>query len=346
MTTLFMETPDATQAFEFYSSQTGTVTYDTTTPRKSGLASWKCGLFNGSSGVNSPSITNPRRVCAYFRIGVFPTGASAGLLALNSGYTVRITSGGVLQLFELLSKVGSDGQTLSVDTIYRISLVYDGSTAVKIFVDGTEDISETVGARTPSTVSAGWTNTPGSDTPVLNIQHLYADDITDLTDIGDVRVTAKLPTNTGGTNGWDGGTSPAVDDRPIDNSTFHQHGANTDVLEGSDIQAVGVGDVDITSETILGHTGWVWGKRGSGGAGSPAIVVNDAETAIVLGTSEAMFTDTNTSSSYPSSGTDEIGVRSTNASADSFWYEGGTMIAYIASAAGGIAVLRRRREEA
>ena len=343
MATVFMETPDATQAKEFWSSVDGLLTYDTTLATKSGLASWKC-----DSGANNPAALNinvaASQLSIYFNFTDFP-GSTQNIIAEGVGvFKLRITSGGVLQLFDSTNtQRGGDGSTLSTGTWYRISAIQDAANErMIIYLDGVQDIdSGTVTSEFDvewsSEHAIGWSGTPGTD-KVLNLQHVYFDNTTNSTaDMGDVRVTAKLPTNSGGTNGWDGDSgSPDVAERPINNANYHTHAGSDDQVESSDIEAVGVGDVDITGETILGHTGWCWAKRGSGGSGSPSILVNDVETLITLTTTEQMFVDVITSASYPSGGTDEIGMHSTDTGANTFWYEGGVMIAYIASAVGAV----------
>ena len=74
MTTLFVECPDATQGTQFWSSVTGSVTYDTTAGvKKSGLASWKCdsGAGNASAYVTR-TVTGIKRAGAYFCLSQFP----------------------------------------------------------------------------------------------------------------------------------------------------------------------------------------------------------------------------------------------------------------------------------
>ncbi len=345
MTILFVDTPDATQGQEFWTTVTGTVIYDATTPRKSGLSSWKCG-DSGSNQINFLDTgdlgSNVGRASVYFHFLDLPQ-STVTLLRVkpdsggSSRIEVRITSAGVLQLFDTSSiQVGSNGSTLSADTDYRIALVLDDGSptqAIKVFLDEVEDISATGvddGAGGLSFLDIGWIDAPGSNR-FVNVSHIYVDDVTDLSDPGDIRVTSKLPLNSGGTTDWDTATGTGeVDDRPIVEGTGHEHTGSDDVIESSDIQEAATGDVNISGDDVVGHVGWVWAKRDSGGGGSPSILVNDAETLITLtsGTYN-LFLDTNTSTSYPKGGTDEIGMHSTNGSADTLWAEGGVLIIYI-----------------
>ncbi len=336
MAIVFAETPDATQGFEFLNAVTGTVTYDTTTPRVSGLASWKCDSDVGDAIASLEVTSNARRVSVYFRFSHLPD-STVVIFDLGS-VLLKITSGGVLQLYNSSDvQDGGDGSTLSTGTDYRICLATDGGTNpdVKMFLDGIEDIdpSQVIGQANGPYIF-GWVEAPGSN-KVVNISHIYGDNIADLTDTGDIRVTSKLPLNSGGTNGWDGSIgTPALDDRPIDEATGHTHAGSDDVIESSDIQAATTGDEDLIGATIVGHVGWIWADRGSGGAGSPSILVNDAETLITLSSGAPnLFMDINTSATYPTGGTDEIGMHSTDGSANTNFYEGGVLIVYTPAAA-------------
>lgn len=69
---------------------------------------------------------------------------------------------------------------------------------------------------------------------------------------------------------------------------------------------------------------------------APKLMDNGTETAVTLTTSSALFSVVSTSASYPSN-VAGIGMRSTATTADTFFYEGGTMIAYIPAVGGGAA---------
>lgn len=340
MALVLIETPDATQAFEFYGSVTGDVSYDTSL-KKSGLASWKCdsGGSNAAAFVQvSDVVSNPDRLSIWVRFVDLPTNTTR-FLRTNGGVqnaSIAITSGGVLQVHDRNdNQVGSDGSTLSAGVWYELTVATDGTNSdlnLTLYLNKVLDITvdNILTGTGPDDWEIGWTEAPGGNNEVMNFQHVYLDDVTDESDTGDVRVTIKLPTETGGLDGWDG-SNGTIADRPIDNSTFRSHTGTDDQVDSSDIQAAGVGDVDITGETLLGHLGWVWADRGNGGSGSPSILVSDAETLItLLAGTEVMYTKVITSSGYPS-GTNQIGMHSTNAGADTLWYEGGVMIAYIAS---------------
>ena len=69
------------------------------------------------------------------------------------------------------------------------------------------------------------------------------------------------------------------------------------------------------------------------GNGSPKLTDNGVDFAVTLTTTSALFTVITDSTSYPSNA-DGIGMKSTGTTADTFFYEGGTLIAYIPSDGG------------
>jgi hypothetical protein len=64
------------------------------------------------------------------------------------------------------------------------------------------------------------------------------------------------------------------------------------------------------------------------GVGTPKIMDNGSESAVTLTTSTSLFTLLTTSASYPSNAAG-IGMRSSAAAPDTFFYDGGTIIAYV-----------------
>src|SRR3989344_4172347 len=297
--TLFMDTPDATQqlllsAGGFWSGSFGTAPVYDTAQKKSGLASWKSdsGASNNASlvyrvGVVPTGANLGARITAYFRLTNLP-GSTATLFGVttsaNQYLVVRITSGGVLQLWGGGSQIGSNGSTINpggVPAWYRLSLVYKLNASgqisdAKLFLDGVQDISVTgLTLTTGADFALGWVDTPGAS-KVLHFHHVYADDDTSLTDTGDIRVTAKLP-NADSTRGFDtvigGGTGDCADgsteygcvnDRPISESTGWRQTATADVTENFNIESASQGDVDISGNTLVARTAWVWAKKGSG----------------------------------------------------------------------------------
>ena len=348
MTVLFAETPDATQAFEFWTSVTGAVTYDASTATKSGLASWKCDSGAGEA-VASLKWTDPVgqsvvKLSVWVRFSDFPDTSDTSFININDFFdglrlALTISTSGVLGLEDGTGSSVDTGSTFIKDTWHHIVIAQDSGVAddpdVTVYFDESSDIVATNIQDNTSAAESfeiGWLEGSQGANIILNIAHVVINDDADEVNPGDLRVTAKLPLNSGGTNGWDGNIgTPTVDDRPIDEATGHTHAGSDDQVESSDIQAVSVGDVDIDGLTLVGHVGWVWADRGSGGAGSPSILVGDVETGITLtsGTPN-LFQDIITSTSYPS-GTDQIGMHSTDGSSNTNWYEGGILLVYIAA---------------
>jgi hypothetical protein len=99
--------------------------------------------------------------------------------------------------------------------------------------------------------------------------------------------------------------------------------------ENYTLESVSQGDVNITGYTVLGRAAWVWAKA-SATTGSPTagIVDDGSVSAITLTTSSALYTVRTLSASYPSNAAG-IGMRSTGTVNDTFFYEGGTLIAYL-----------------
>ncbi len=111
-------------------------------------------------------------------------------------------------------------------------------------------------------------------------------------------------------------------------NTGIQFGLVPQAQENYTLQAASVGDVDLTTATIIGRGAWVYAKA-SDTTGSPTagIVDNGSVTGITLTTVAALYTAFTTSSTYPSNAAG-IGLRSTGTVNDTFLYECGTLIAY------------------
>jgi hypothetical protein len=140
---------------------------------------------------------------------------------------------------------------------------------------------------------------------------------------------------------YDGVSSGAATGARTHSTTSTADAVNTGVLfglvpqaqENYTLEAASVGDVNLTGQTLLGRTAWLWGKA-SATTGSPtaAIVDDGGTTSITLTTSSALYTAITTSASYPSNAAG-IGMRSTGTVNDTFLYECGTIISYIVTSA-------------
>src|SRR3990167_4845723 len=148
MATIFMETPDATQAKEFWTTVVGAVTYDTG-QKKSGLASWKAdsGAGNAAAYLRKTAILADagRRISVYFRFNAFPANVMSILTLFDSteglwSLEVQVNPSGVLS-FE-----GVTGSTLSTGIWYRICLAYTITSSTisefRVYLNGILDINK------------------------------------------------------------------------------------------------------------------------------------------------------------------------------------------------------------
>lgn len=266
----------------------------------------------------------------------------------NGMFRAVVTPAGLLQLESII--IGSpfdlvtvSGSTLSTDTWYRISFAWtvtsDTIYTVKQYLNGVLDatVANTgqLFASVPDTISCGWArNTDAGSNLSLHMKHFYFDDSSSLTDIGNVRVTAKRPIALGTANAFDTpiGSSTnrweSVNERALSEAKGWQQAGSGQVGEYYTLQAASVGDVDLTGKTLVSRSAWMWAKATAGGSGTPGIMNNGSVTAKTLTASPALYTVITDSASYPSN-TDGIGMRSSGTTDDVFLYECGTLIAYL-----------------
>lgn len=341
MATKLMETPDATQGTQFWTSVIGSVTYDTTaSKKKSGLASWKCdsGAANGRAQLYKSRQVD--RVSVYLCFSQLPS-STVQILYLwgtSAGISICLTSGGVLQLWDNAGSVqiGSDGTTVTTDVLYRLCLATAYSdttwTDAKLFLNGALDISESgLSITRGSGLAVGWLEAPGAN-KVLNFQHVYVDDDTSLTDTGDMRVTAKLPDEVNDNNYDTTGGTGAVNERPISETNYMMHADKSSVLQDWTLETAAEGDVDISGDTLVARCAWMWSVHSKDG--DTYYIVDDGDSS--TGWSDQVVAKLNTkitdSASYPSNAAG-IGQKSGAAAPDDYLYECGTLIAYTVSAA-------------
>jgi hypothetical protein len=144
----------------------------------------------------------------------------------------------------------------------------------------------------------------------------YVDSSTAMTDPGNILVTAKRPVSNGTTNqfttqvgasgsGYGSGHTPQVNERPLSNVNAWSISTAAKQTEEYTIEAASVGDIDISSATIVDYMGWIDAKEAST-ANSPVahIIVGSVATAITLTTTNKFFTHVAGSTTYPTGGTD------------------------------------------
>ncbi len=261
----------------------------------------------------------------------------------TSLYQLKLTTGNVLQLFANGAQVGSNGSTLSTGVWYRISIAYTvASTSVnevRIFKDGVSDISVS-NATLATTGSTFWyigriTNTTGN----WNTSDHYIDDSSSLTDTGNIWVTAKRPVSNGTTNGFttqigSGGSgygtghSPQVNERPLSTTNgWSMIGAGSAITEEYNVEGKSVGDIDISTATIVDWLGWVSIK--SLVAETVSVILDGATVSQAITSTITLYTKVKGSSTYPSGTGTDVGVITDTSLTTVSLYECGVIVAYI-----------------
>ena len=286
------------------------------------------------------------RISCYIYLNALPTGTVSFYIGENSGFNivfaVAVTSGGVLQLRNNSTQIGSNGGTLSTGIWYRISLAYTiTSTTVnrfELFKDGVSTISvtnATLGFTGATHLRLGANSTDA--TFDLRSSDLYIDDSSSLTDTGDIWVTAKRPNANGTTNGfttqigsggsgYGSGHSPQVNERPLSNTNGWSIQSASKQTEEYSIESQSQGDINITGATIIDYMGWVDCKVGVNSTGN--IIVGGTASNISVTTTETVFTKIAGSTTYPAGNTD-IGMDTNTVNQLFSLYECGIVVAYI-----------------
>lgn len=294
------------------------------------------------------------RITVYFYLNALPSITDTFLRLAQTGFgstvlSLRITTGGVLQLWKSSAQIGSNGSTLSTGVWYRITLCWKiTSTTVNqfaTFVNGTADISVT-NATLDFASSADFRmgNVSGdSGNADFRFSDFYMDDSNALTDPGNIYVTAKRPNANGTTNAWTtqigaGGSgygtghSPQVNERPNSDTNGWSEASLTNTIEEYSIEGKSVGDIDISAATIVDFMGWVRAK--STASETASIIVAGSTSNIALTTTASFFKKIAGSTTYPAGSTD-IGIESPSVSVQTeSLFEAGIVVAYIPSAGG------------
>lgn len=334
--TIWMESGgDATYGLESYStinSPTVVSTNPHTGPRCIRSVDngkfWKGGLLADAG----------RRISFWFLRETTPSGDiniftayTSGLAAIN--FSVALINTNVFRLYSSSTPLDTGASILSVDTWYRISIGYtitSGSvSSIRVYLNGTLELSADngTGVTTTSDAVLFGCNSSG-ETLTCRYDDIYIDDGSDLTDTGDRRVTAKLPTTATNNNFDTTGGTGAVNERPLSETNYKQHQVISDVRQDYVIEGADSGDVTVGGNTLIARLAWIWAKGTAGGAGTPGIVNNGTVTGITLTAAPAMYTNIVDSASYPTDSS-AVGMRSTNDADDSFLYECGMLIAFV-----------------
>ena len=307
--------------------------------------------------VRSPAVLQDSgsRISFYLYLNALPSTTSTFMNAANSGNTLNIfffkmTSAGVLQLWDSnnAAQIGTNGSTLSTGIWYQISLAYTiTSTTVnrfEQFVNGISSISIT-NATLQNTGTSNFQpgNIDSNATLDMRMSDIYVDNSSSLTDPGNIWVTAKRPNANGTTNGFStqigaGGSgygtghSPQVNERALSNTNgWSMIGAGSAVTEEYNIESKSTGDIDISTATIVDWLGWVDIKSLAGE--TVQIILNGANTAQAITSTETLYTAIKGSATYPAGTGADIGVITDTSLTTVNLYECGVVVAYIPAVA-------------
>lgn len=290
------------------------------------------------------------RTTDYLYFNALPNATATFIAARTSGdvnsvFRLRLTSGGVLQLFENTNQIGSNGATLFTGQWYRISIAYTiTSTTVnrfEVFVNAVSSISVT-NATITSTGSDVFDigNLSGNATIDFRSSDHYIDDSNSLTDTGDIWVTAKRPNANGtannfstqigaGGSGYGTGHSPQVNERPLSNTNGWSIVAVGATTEEYNIENFATGDFNLAGATIIDYLGWVDTKALVGETGQ--IVVNGVTSNISITSTEKIFTKIAGSTAYPAGSGTDIGIITDATATTVSLYECGIIMAFTVS---------------
>jgi murein DD-endopeptidase MepM/ murein hydrolase activator NlpD len=354
----FMESgSDATKDLSFYQSATGdsfntgtgAFTSDCTMS-ETGPCSVELNAGTGTTGLATPVSSLPvsGRISVYTNFATLP----GSLLSYLNFYTAgNGFESAVVQLDAAHQLECEDGLThgntvLAVNTWYRISVGYTtvGTTLnYKIYISGNLEVtcpSSTMGAGSPPSFLILGANVAGQ---TIHFDDLYVDSGQDMSDTGDVHVTAKLPFANGGSNafntvigsgsGYGSGHAPFVNVRPVGAGNGYKATANSEIEEYT-LEGLAQGDVNISSNSgVLGQEAWInLTSSGTCTGGSAAIINNGVNTNITLPTSESTLTNivSVANNTYPTSN-QAVGMESCTAGTAQTisLYGTGMLIAYI-----------------
>lgn len=209
---------------------------------------------------------------------------------------------------------------------------------VNLFVNGIPELSIEDAARGASVSRSaqnlryGWVNSPGVD-HICWFSHLHIDAGDDLQDLGHVLSTAKLPAAVNENNWSTTVGTGAVDERPLSETNHMRHNPATGVRQTYTLQTASAGDVDISSETLIGYMGWAWARTITLAVEGVALVVNGMEfdRTLQLGTTASLLRAPVASTSYPSNAAG-IGMTGNIDTADVLMFECGAVVAYMGPA--------------
>lgn len=326
-------------------SGTGTWTVESTIVPSQAIRSLK---FTNATPAAGAIVASPLDVCAaaggrvsiYQRMEVLATGSPGGfILSVQPDWDIKLyatLAGELLIRSGTTNIVTSASSFVAAEEWHRYSMswtITDSTTyTIRVFLDGAEVLTVTNGSALTTSALNGilqvGVNTAYGDANSVWVAHVYADDLTSLTDTGDIKVTAKRPAAVNNNQfGTTIGTG-AVDERPISETNGKSEEGASIVSQDYTLETASEGDVDITNSIIVSYCGWVWTKAGAGTAGSPQLKFNGINSAITLSTTSAVYQSPLIDSNIYPSDAAGIGMVSSGADADTLFYEAGSVVAF------------------
>jgi len=353
----FMESgSDATHNLSFYtgnnfSTGTGSSSSDCTTA-ETGSCSIKLNAGTGTTTLdtgNGAFSSTAGRVSFYFETSAIPTGANVlHFFNIYSGTNFDTAPAELLSSDVIACGNGTTSGTtaIAVNTWYRVSIGYTVSgTAItyNLYLNGKLEVAcnsiSLNGFNSPNNM--GFTSDVANT--ITHIDDVYADSDSDLSDTGDIHVTAKLPVTSAANNYSTQGTPSGftsctsgtqceyVNERPLNTGAYVQSTTNSQT-QSFGIQGASQGDSNIPSNAgIVGDQAWLYlSSSAICSSGNAAIINNGVSTNITLPTSNSMVTNYSNSQTFPSNN-GAVGMTScSSGTAPTInLYEAGTQIAYI-----------------
>lgn len=350
---------DATGAVGHFNTVIGggtDISYDTS-QKAVGVGSYRFDSGDGTAPITAVGVSSilgtegHRRISFYFRYDSIPDPDTSAVIAAAMdvdnqalGLSIAVVPQGDGVVIRFVNAVDDslDGTTVLLpDEWNRISFSYFENAFddadIKIYINGVEELSaEEIpsGDTSPPLLhfQYGWMTSPGAG-HLCWFDQAYIDKGDDLSDPGDILITAKLPASTNQDN-WDitGGTG-AVDERPLSETNYRQQPGGTQTTQTYMLQTAAAGDVDISGQQVVGYLGWAWARRQGGDINQIALVVNGTNfTRGSLSASPVLLRNVVTTTNYPSNAAG-IGMLSNDDSASVLMYECGVVVAYTTSTA-------------
>lgn len=341
----------ATRGFEFWSTTGGAVSIDATVKRKGNQCSFKLDSGAGPTAaflrINGKMADAGRRLTFWMYFPALPASGGIEFASVRTSANVRVMQLIILSTGKFrITPTGCPNVTgtitLETNRWYCIGLSYTitSSTSFEIrgYVDGVLDVSiSSNGTLTNVGSSVFRIDTLIAEANwVIYADEIAIDDTADLSSPGLRGVADKKPARNGDENLWDTAIGDNatnrfqnVNNRPIDEASGWREAGITSNREVFYLETAAQGANYIAGMVVVGHTGWCWAKtEANPGVGTPRLIHEDGGVLLSLTTSPALYTETITTATYPTSGS-AIGMEANGGTEDTFFYDCGINIVYI-----------------